>query len=147
MIQELLGDRHPNVATSLNNLAGLYQSQGKYEEAEPLLKQALSLSQELLGDRHPDVASSLNNLAMLYHSQGRSETAESLYVRALQIAEAVLGRDHLNTVTYRKNLEIIRQKQQTTSFTWWQWIVAILLIPSYLLFIFIRQLIYFFVKR
>ncbi|MBI9078079.1 MAG: tetratricopeptide repeat protein [Desulfatibacillum sp.] len=31
-----LGKDHPSVATSCNNLAALYQDQGKYGEAEPL---------------------------------------------------------------------------------------------------------------
>lgn len=58
-----LGVDHPDVATSLNNFAALYHSQGRYEAAEPLYQQALSLRREILGDRHPDVASSLFNLA------------------------------------------------------------------------------------
>ena len=79
-VKEKLGDRHPDVATSLNNLAALYESQGRYyEEAESLYQQAIALRQELLGDRHPDVAQSLNNLAALYKSQGRYEAAEPLY--------------------------------------------------------------------
>jgi hypothetical protein len=49
--------------TSLNNLAGLYHSQGRYTEAEPLYLEALDLRKQLLGDNHPDVALSLNNLA------------------------------------------------------------------------------------
>jgi hypothetical protein len=35
-----LGERHPLVATSLNNLALLYHNQGRYEAAEPLYQQA-----------------------------------------------------------------------------------------------------------
>ena len=66
MSRELLDDRHPSVATSLNNLAGLYKSQGRYAEAEPFYQQALEMRRELLGDRHPSVATSLNNLAALY---------------------------------------------------------------------------------
>ncbi|MEH1789971.1 MAG: tetratricopeptide repeat protein [Nostoc sp.] len=34
------GDEHPDVAASLNNLAGLYYSQGRYSDAEPLYIQA-----------------------------------------------------------------------------------------------------------
>jgi hypothetical protein len=34
--KRLLGEDHPHVATSLNNLAGLYDSQGRYDQAEPL---------------------------------------------------------------------------------------------------------------
>ncbi|MFZ4557221.1 MAG: tetratricopeptide repeat protein [Pseudanabaena sp.] len=33
MRERQLGADHPDVASSLNNLAGLYESQGKYSEA------------------------------------------------------------------------------------------------------------------
>src|SRR5882672_412850 len=36
--EEVLGPRHPDVATSLNNLATLYHTMGSYEKAEPLLQ-------------------------------------------------------------------------------------------------------------
>ncbi|MCP2732060.1 tetratricopeptide repeat protein, partial [Limnofasciculus baicalensis] len=36
-----LGENHPDVATSLNNLALLYDNQGRYDEAEPLYKESL----------------------------------------------------------------------------------------------------------
>ena len=102
--QELLGDRHPSVASSLNNLAALYYSQGRYAEAEPLLKQALLLLQELLGDRHPSVASSLNNLAELYRSQGRYAEAEPLYKQALLLRQEVLGEKHPSVASSLNNL-------------------------------------------
>ncbi|NJO31296.1 MAG: tetratricopeptide repeat protein, partial [Richelia sp. SL_2_1] len=41
----------------MNNLAGLYYSQGRYEAAEPLYIQALELYKQLLGENHPHVAS------------------------------------------------------------------------------------------
>lgn len=34
--EKALGPEHPAVATSLNNLAALYNNQGRYAEAEPL---------------------------------------------------------------------------------------------------------------
>ncbi|MBD2338416.1 tetratricopeptide repeat protein, partial [Calothrix sp. FACHB-156] len=74
-----------DLATSLNNLAGLYDSQGRYSEAETLYTQALALRRKLLGEEHPDVASSLNNLAALYYSQGRYSEAEPLYSQALAL--------------------------------------------------------------
>ncbi|WP_444980652.1 tetratricopeptide repeat protein, partial [Microseira wollei] len=67
--KRLLGEDHPDVALSLNNLAGLYNSQVRYSDAEPLFLQALELYKRLLGEDHPDVALSLNNLAGLYNSQ------------------------------------------------------------------------------
>ena len=76
--QHRLGENHPDVAASLNNLALLYYNQGRYSEAEPLYLQALDLRKQLLGEHHPDVATSLNNLALLYLYQGRYSEAEPL---------------------------------------------------------------------
>ena len=53
LTRSLLGESHPDVATSLNNLAELYRSQGRYEEAEPLYLQALQLRRSLLGEAIP----------------------------------------------------------------------------------------------
>ncbi len=39
-----MGPEHPNVATSLNNLAEFYRAQGRYADAEPLHKRALSIA-------------------------------------------------------------------------------------------------------
>ena len=107
LTQNRLGQQHPDVATSLHNLALLYSSQGKYEEAEPLYLQALEMRQQLLGQQHPYVATSLNNLALLYSSQGKYEEAEPLLLQALSIAEKVLGVDHPDTKIFQENLDLL----------------------------------------
>ena len=99
-----LGPSHPNVATSLNNLANLYYSQGRSEQAEPLYVEALEMRKCLLGPSHPDLATSLNNLAGLYYSQGRSEQAEPLYVEALEMRKGLLGPSHPDLATSLNNL-------------------------------------------
>jgi hypothetical protein len=38
---EVLGKEHPDVATTLNNLARLYQGYGNYSQAEPLYQRSL----------------------------------------------------------------------------------------------------------
>jgi tetratricopeptide (TPR) repeat protein len=53
---ERLGPEHPDVATSLNNLAALYRDQGEYAAAEPLYKRALAIRDKALGPEHPLVA-------------------------------------------------------------------------------------------
>ena len=67
---------------SHNNLAALYDSHGRFEEAEPLYTRALEIREKALGPEHPDTAASLNNLAGLYVSQGQYEEAEPLLKRA-----------------------------------------------------------------
>jgi tetratricopeptide (TPR) repeat protein len=83
---------HPDdVATSLNNLAGLYRIQGQYAKAEPLFERALAIREKALGPEDPKVAWSLNGLATLYVAQGQYAKAEPLYERALAIREKALG--------------------------------------------------------
>ena len=93
----MLGPDHPDTALSLNNLAVLYDNQGKYDKAEPLYQRALTIREKVLGPDHPDTATSLNNLAVLYDNQGKYDKAEPLYQRALTIYEKVLGPDHPHT--------------------------------------------------
>ncbi|GBG35209.1 Kinesin light chain, partial [Hondaea fermentalgiana] len=60
-----LGDRHPSVATTLNNIAFVYRAQGRYEEALAYYEEALSIRKESLGNRHPFVVIVLNNIRVL----------------------------------------------------------------------------------
>ncbi|MEP0853618.1 MULTISPECIES: tetratricopeptide repeat protein [Cyanophyceae] len=106
-----LGEEHPDVATSLNNLALLYHFQGRYAEAELLYLQALELRKRLLGEEHPDVASSLNGLAAVYHSQGRYVEAELLYLQALELRKRLLGEEHPDVAQSLNNLAGLYKSQ------------------------------------
>ncbi|MBE9013272.1 tetratricopeptide repeat protein [Pseudanabaenaceae cyanobacterium LEGE 13415] len=57
----------------LNNLAGLYLTQGRLGEAEPLLLQSLEIMKQQLGQNHPNLSSSLSNLAVLYNRFNRNK--------------------------------------------------------------------------
>jgi len=103
-VRDRMGEEHPDVATSLNNLAELYRNQGRYEEAEPLYLQALEISKKLLGEEHPNVATSLNNLAELYASQGRYAEAKTLHLQALKIRKKLLGEEHPDVAASLNNL-------------------------------------------
>ena len=102
--EKALGKEHPEVASSLNNLAALYKATGRYAEAEPLYVRALQIREKALGKEHPHVAASLNNLAILYYATGRYAEAEPLYVRSLRITEKALGKDHPDVATSLNNL-------------------------------------------
>lgn len=100
-----------DLATSLNNLALLYRSQGKYSEAEHLYIEALALTRKLLGEEHPDVAQSLNNLAALYFFQGRYSKAEPLYIQALALWRKLLGEENLSVAQSFNNLATLYHYQ------------------------------------
>jgi tetratricopeptide (TPR) repeat protein len=101
----------PELANVLERLSLLYYKQGRYLEAEPLLKKALVLRQGLLGSNDPDITISLNNLAGLYYAQGRYTEAELLYRQSFEIIEDVLGLDHLYTATSLNNLAAFYESQ------------------------------------
>ena len=75
---ESFGVKDPRLAHSLNNLALLYQAQGRYADAEPLYRRSLAIYEKALGPERPEVALGLNNLANLYMDQGRYADAEPL---------------------------------------------------------------------
>ena len=105
------GPDHPNVATSLGNLAQLYFTQGQYAQAEPLHKRSLAIREKALGPDHSSISLSLNELAQLYSTQGLYAQAEPLFKRSLVIAEKALGPDHPNVATSLNNLAALYVKQ------------------------------------
>ena len=111
MREQLPDPEHPNVAQSLNNLAGLYRAQGRYAKAEPLYERALTIDEKALGPEHPDLATDLNNLAGLYSAQGRYGNAEPLYQRSLAIREKTLGPEHPQVATSLNNLAALYVNQ------------------------------------
>ena len=76
-VQEALGII-VDLAKNLSWLGYLYELQGQYVEAEPLLRQALKIFEQQLGSDHPSVATTLHNLSVSYLLQGRYAEARSL---------------------------------------------------------------------
>jgi tetratricopeptide (TPR) repeat protein len=82
--------------SSLNNLALLYSSIGRYEKAEPLFVQAVEIGRETSGKNKQDstYAINLNNLALYYLNMGQYEKAEPLYLESKEIRKKTLGENH-----------------------------------------------------
>ncbi|MEN3330879.1 MAG: hypothetical protein V7641_244 [Blastocatellia bacterium] len=86
LLENTLGPDHPEVATSINDLAVIDAAQGKYAEAEPLLKQSLAILEKVVDqpdDRY--LVDPIMNLAECYNAQGKYDEAEALYNRASEI--------------------------------------------------------------
>ncbi len=82
---EGFGPQDPRLATTLNNLAALYQAQGKYAEAEPPFKRALAIFEQALGPEHPHVGTALENYAALLRKTRRRSEATKMEARAKAI--------------------------------------------------------------
>eukprot|EP00798_Chlamydomonas_sp_ICE-L_P011377 gene11377-12075_t len=87
------------MATYMCNLATLLQAQGKQEQAEPLLKEALTMCPKGKNDSM-ETRSIVNALASLYLDGGRPADALPMYERALQSAQANLPDEDPQLATY-----------------------------------------------
>ncbi len=70
---------------TLNNLAGLYRGQERYEEAEPFYQRALAIFEKVLGPDHPRIARTLEDYAGILQSMNRPSEATALKARAKTI--------------------------------------------------------------
>ncbi|XP_044730827.1 kinesin light chain isoform X2 [Chrysoperla carnea] len=96
---------------TLHNLVIQYASQGRYEVAVPLCKQALEDLEKTSGHDHPDVATMLNILALVYRDQNKYKEAANLLNDALTIREKTLGENHPAVAATLNNLAVLYGKR------------------------------------
>ncbi len=90
---ELMGQ--PEVQASMMTALGrVHRQLGLYDEALPLLEDALETRQNHLRPPHPDLAESLYELGVLHQQQGDHERADALLTEALGIRERLFEAPH-----------------------------------------------------
>jgi len=105
-------DADPVIAKKLSELAELYKDEGKYAEAEPLLKRALKINEKIVGSRHDqEVADTLLSLAVCARMLGRTTEAVKLLRRCIAIDERIYGPEHYNTANPIFQLAICYQQE------------------------------------
>lgn len=90
-------------ARALSNLGLVYNSTGKYLQAEEQFQMAMSLRQAELPDTHELIAASYNNLGLVY-SQIDINKAIDYYEKASGIYEKLHGKDHPKMAVANTNL-------------------------------------------
>jgi serine/threonine-protein kinase len=85
----------PRVQAELyQNLGGIYQKLGKFEQANSLLRSSLDERKSLFGADSAEVAESLTSLGLLRSDQARLEEAEQLVSQGLTMAKRHLRPNH-----------------------------------------------------
>jgi len=92
--RELLGSRHPDVATTLNNIGRVNYINGQLDNALRMYDEALGIRRELFGSDHLDVAATVCNAGQAYHQRGELNTALRLYEEFVRIVMPRLGKNH-----------------------------------------------------
>ncbi len=55
MREAALGKQHPAVAASLNNLAFLLKTMGRYADAQGMYQRCIAIKEQAMGPTHPQV--------------------------------------------------------------------------------------------
>lgn len=98
---------HPDRVVAEVRLAETLQSQGRFNEAEPLFLSALDNQEKVYGSRSRQMADILDSLASIKRSQGLLLEAKAYGTRAVAAQNAALGADHYMTAYYRTGLAAV----------------------------------------
>ncbi len=85
--QRILGEEHPDTATSLNNVGGTYSELGDYQKALECHEKALDIRMRIFGEEHPDTATSFNNVGCAYIEIGEYAKALEKIGKAYSISK------------------------------------------------------------
>lgn len=100
---------HPDVISSMNNLAMLLVDKGQFDEARRLCERALDLARRVPG-RDSLVAGSLSSLGSLLRATGDLEQSERCFREALRLRRRELGDKHRDVATCLNNLAALLQQ-------------------------------------
>ena len=105
--EEILDDRHPNLATSYNNISSIYKAMGELTKALEFQEKALNLTKEILGDKHHSLATNYNNISTIYQDMGELTKALEFQEKALNLREDILGDKHPDLAQSYNNISLI----------------------------------------
>ena len=108
---QTLGQWHPDVAYSQNELAFLLFKLGDYAPARKLYEESFLIRQQALGENHLLTAEVLANLAQLDLNQRKLPAAKTKLSKALAIAEASGPAALKRIPLYRLNLGFILRRE------------------------------------
>jgi CHAT domain-containing protein/predicted negative regulator of RcsB-dependent stress response len=91
--KKLFGDDSAQVASTLNNLAVLYEFTGKFNEADVLFKRSLEINRKIFGEKSNEVARNLFNLSDVYRRQHKFAEAEQYCRQSIAILQELSGRE------------------------------------------------------
>ncbi|MEM8995901.1 MAG: tetratricopeptide repeat protein [Acidobacteriota bacterium] len=100
----LWGERHEDVASSLDHLAEALFEQGDYRGAYGYAARALDIRRQTLGDEHEQTLDSVNDVGALRFLLGDRVEAEALLRKNLQARRQLLGDSHESVAGALDNL-------------------------------------------
>jgi len=102
------GDDHPETLSAMENLAVNLMKQREIEEAETLLRTALSRREARMSPFHPETMRAKGRLGEVLLKANRLEEAEQLLTETMHDQERLLGRNHRHTMITANDLALVK---------------------------------------
>ena len=92
---QLYGEKHDDIARTLEDLAAALDNNDDLKEALPLMRTAVRMQRELHGDApHPDVAEAVGVLGVMLEENGDYDEAESMDRESIDLKHRLYGDKH-----------------------------------------------------
>ena len=107
----ILGKAHPFVAVGLAARARMTHARGAFDEALPMMKEAVRIMETSLGKNHPSTAIAYNNLACMYFDKAQYTKAFALFEDAVKVLRANVKSGADKLIKLLLNLGIVAHAQ------------------------------------
>lgn len=107
----LVGPEDMHTMRAQQNLASVYDMQGRLDAAEQLLHTVLQTTEALLGDTHPNTLQSEHDIASVYEYKGKYAMAEAAYTHCRHNRVKLIGEKSPKTLTTMHNLALVYEAQ------------------------------------
>ncbi|MCH8923121.1 MAG: DUF2225 domain-containing protein, partial [Planctomycetes bacterium] len=105
------GNDHANTYATKSRLGALYGARGKYDLAQPLLREALEAWRVHQPPQPAKLALALNDMAVIERAVGSLDRAEALFDEALKIRKKLFKPDDLRVAHAHSNLATVFEHQ------------------------------------
>ena len=109
-MKEVLGPRHPDTIRVLVNLASVYATQERFEDAFSVFKKVLKMEEELFEPSHPLVLDTKREYASALCKDERCIDSLHMYQEVYELYKGLLGEKHPETLKVKEETRVVALK-------------------------------------
>ena len=102
--ERVLGQMHPDTASSYNDVGTVYEDLGDYEQSLEYLEKAITIEEQIFEEGHPNTARSYDNIGTVYFNLCDYPKALDYHSKSLIIRKLAFGENHPVTAKTYNNI-------------------------------------------
>lgn len=110
--KRIYGEKHPNFALEMANLASILADMGDLEKARHYYMKAIEVGISSLGLSHPETAKTIDGMGTTYLSDGQIKFALPYFLLAYKLFTGNLNQKHSDVMLVYNHLQIVHKKME-----------------------------------